>query len=94
VFQRELQEALELADGVYVAEVARLDQLQPAERLDPELLISRIQKAGKPAWYLKNAEEITHSLLPQVGQNEVICVFSNGGFGGIHELLLSRLRAR
>jgi len=36
VFQKELAEALCLADSVIVSEVARLEQIDPSERLNPE----------------------------------------------------------
>lgn len=94
VFQKELTEALGLADGVAVAQVARLEQLQPEERLDPERLIQSLQAAGKPAFYLPTADAIVERLDDAVQGNEVVCVFSNGGFGGIHEKLLGRFGAR
>ncbi|MGV3772698.1 MAG: UDP-N-acetylmuramate:L-alanyl-gamma-D-glutamyl-meso-diaminopimelate ligase [Verrucomicrobiales bacterium] len=94
VFQNELAEALEMADGVCVAQVARLEQLPVSERLDPAMLIDRLKQTGKPAWYLKDAEEIVGRLVPEVAANDVICVFSNGGFGGIHDLLLKRIAER
>src|SRR5205807_8178423 len=36
VFQKELLEALKVADGVFIAQVARLEQIPEAERLHPE----------------------------------------------------------
>src|ERR1700719_2111039 len=35
VFQQELPDALKLADGVFISQVARLDQIPEKERLDP-----------------------------------------------------------
>ncbi len=90
VFQQELTDALSLADGIAVAQVARLDQLRPEERLNPERLISDLQHSGKPAFYLPTADAIVDQLATSVKSGEVICVFSNGGFDGIHEKLLAR----
>jgi UDP-N-acetylmuramate: L-alanyl-gamma-D-glutamyl-meso-diaminopimelate ligase len=90
VFQRELADALALADGVAVAQVARLDQLRPEERLDPERLIRELKATGRPAFYLPSADSIVGELEKTVRSGDVICVFSNGGFGGIHEKLLAR----
>jgi UDP-N-acetylmuramate: L-alanyl-gamma-D-glutamyl-meso-diaminopimelate ligase len=92
VFQNELAEALGMADGVCVAQVARLEQLQPHERLDPDRLIQSLQQAGKPAFYLPTADAIVDRLAIEARSPDVICVFSNGGFGGIHEKLLSRFQ--
>src|SRR5262249_19698613 len=88
VFQQELTEALALADGIAVAQVARLEQLRPEERLDPERLIAHLPQAGRPAFYLPKADAIVDQLGQSAKKGEIICVFSNGGFGGIHEKLL------
>ncbi|HEV8543336.1 MAG TPA: UDP-N-acetylmuramate:L-alanyl-gamma-D-glutamyl-meso-diaminopimelate ligase [Verrucomicrobiae bacterium] len=93
VFQNEITEALAMADGVVVAQVARLEQLQPHERLDPERLIRSLQESGRRAFYLPNADAIVERLASEVRKGEVVCVFSNGGFGGIHEKLLRQFGA-
>ncbi len=93
VFQVELAEALAEADGVVVAEVARLDQLDPSERLDPARLMKDLAGQGRPAAYLPTVEAIVNHLARSAKPGEVVCVFSNGGFGGIHDLLLKRLGA-
>jgi UDP-N-acetylmuramate: L-alanyl-gamma-D-glutamyl-meso-diaminopimelate ligase len=90
VFQNELADALDLADGVLIAQVARLEQLQPHERLNPEHLIETLRKNGKPAFYLPTADAIVDQLTSEAREPDVICVFSNGGFGGIHDKLLAR----
>lgn len=93
VFQQELTDALNLADGVAVAQVARLELLAPEDRLNPERLIESLKTSGKPAFYLPTADAIVQELGGQVRPGEVVCVFSNGGFGGIHDKLLARFRA-
>jgi UDP-N-acetylmuramate: L-alanyl-gamma-D-glutamyl-meso-diaminopimelate ligase len=89
VFQNEITEALNLADGVAVAQVARLELLPPEDRLNPEKLIDALKASGKPAFYLPTADAIVDELKNRVQPGEVVCVFSNGGFGGIHEKLLN-----
>lgn len=93
VFQQELTGALGLADGIVVAQVARLEQLLAHERLDPERLILSLQAAGKPALYLPDVETIIHHLVKAARPGDVVCVFSNGGFGGIHDKLLAEFAA-
>jgi UDP-N-acetylmuramate: L-alanyl-gamma-D-glutamyl-meso-diaminopimelate ligase len=88
VFQSELSEALSLADGVVVSQVARLELLKPEERLDPARLMREIAADGKPAAYLATVEEIVAHMANEVRANDVVTVFSNGGFGGIHDKLL------
>ena len=58
VFQNELAGAFADADAVVVAEVARLEQLAPEERLDPEKLMQDLKNAGKDAAYLPDADAI------------------------------------
>jgi UDP-N-acetylmuramate: L-alanyl-gamma-D-glutamyl-meso-diaminopimelate ligase len=89
VFQEELAQALALADAVVVSQVARLELLKPEERLDPALLMQAIGADGKPAAYLATVEEIVEHMRAQARKNDVVAVFSNGGFGGIHEKLLT-----
>jgi UDP-N-acetylmuramate: L-alanyl-gamma-D-glutamyl-meso-diaminopimelate ligase len=91
VFQRELAEALLLADAVVLAQVARLDQLRPGERLDPMQLMAVLRASGKPAAYLPTVEAIVAHVGRAARAGDVVCVFSNGGFGAIHERLLRQL---
>ena len=93
VFQRELPQALKHADGVFIAQVARLDQLPEAERLHPEEVVKEISRDGRPAFYEENADAIVDRIGPLLKKEDVVVVFSNGGFDNIHEKLLSRLRA-
>ena len=64
--------------------------LAPNDRLNPERLIDSLKSGGKPAFYLATADAIVAELGNHVRSGEVVCVFSNGGFGGIHDKLLSR----
>jgi UDP-N-acetylmuramate: L-alanyl-gamma-D-glutamyl-meso-diaminopimelate ligase len=92
VFQQQLRDALSLADGVFISEVARLDQIPENERLNAEAVVAAIAKSGRPAYYEKNAEAIIERLVPMVQPNDVVAIFSNGGFDRIHEKLLERLK--
>ena len=88
VFQDEMVDALALADCVVVAQVARLDQIKAEERLDPEKLMIDLRATGKPAAYLSDVDAIVTHVAKERRAGDVICVFSNGGFGGIHDKLL------
>ena len=94
VFQTELALSFAQADAVVVAQVARLELLKPQERLDPQQLIRDLQSTGKTAAYLPDVDSIISHLAREASGGDVICIFSNGGFGGIHEKLLARLAAR
>jgi UDP-N-acetylmuramate: L-alanyl-gamma-D-glutamyl-meso-diaminopimelate ligase len=90
VFQQELADAFMDADGVVVSQIARLELLKPEERLNPEQLMATLQAAGKNAAYLADADAIVTHCGTQVHPGDVVCVFSNGGFGDIHAKLLAR----
>src|SRR5438477_9599037 len=90
-FQQQLPDAFKLADGVFIAQVARLEQIPEQERLNPEAVIKAIGRDGRPAFYEENADAIVDRIVPMLRPNDVVAVFSNGGFDRIHEKLLERL---
>src|SRR6185503_9101823 len=95
VFQREYAQAFAAADYVVIARV--FDSQKVAEKgrmLDTDELIKEIAQTNKPALALPGADEIVGHLLPQLRQGDVVAIMSNGGFGGIHEKLLTQLTAR
>src|SRR5438309_339448 len=93
IFQQQLPDALKLADGVFIAQVAKLEQIPEKERLNPERVVAAIAKAGRPAFYERNADTIVDRIVPMLRANDVVAVFSNGGFDNIHEKLLGRLKS-
>jgi UDP-N-acetylmuramate: L-alanyl-gamma-D-glutamyl-meso-diaminopimelate ligase len=91
VFQAELAGSFADANAVVVSEVARLEQIAAEERLNPEKLMQDLKTSGKDAAYLPNVDSIVAHVSKNVQGGDVVCVFSNGGFGGIHGKLLERL---
>ena len=94
VFQDELAVSFADANSVVVAQVARLELLAPEERLDPEKLMQQLAAGGKPTAYLPDTDSIVAHVTKIVQGGDVVVVFSNGGFGGIHGKLLARLGKR
>src|SRR5689334_22632238 len=93
IFQQQLPDALKLADGVFISQVARLEQIPEADRLNPEQVVAAIAKAGRPAFYEHDADAIVDRIVPMLQPKDVVVVFSNGAFDNIHEKLLTRLRS-
>ena len=91
VFQKELAEAFAEADAIVLSQIARLELLKPEERLDPVKLMEDLQASGKPSAYLPDVDSIIAHVKKGVAGGDVICVFSNGGFGDIHNKLLAQL---
>src|SRR6266436_1051054 len=91
VFQNDLVDAFADADAIVLSEVARLELLAPEDRLDPEKLLQDLKLLGKPANYLPDVDAIVAHVAKNAQGGDVVCVFSNGGFGGIHGKLLERI---
>lgn len=94
VFQSALARSLSRADRVTVAQVARLEQLQPEERLDPSALMIGIREHGSDAFYGETTDAILDELLSNACEGDVIAILSNGGFDNLHDRLITGLEKR
>ncbi|MGB9286108.1 MAG: UDP-N-acetylmuramate:L-alanyl-gamma-D-glutamyl-meso-diaminopimelate ligase, partial [Candidatus Sulfotelmatobacter sp.] len=93
VLQSDLARSLVLADEVIIAGVFRSEAVPENERLELPELAADIEKHGKRARLIANAEEIVATIAPEMRTGDVVAILSNGGFGGIYEKLPARLRA-
>ena len=91
VFQDQLAGAFEHADGVVMARVAKLEQIPEGERLKPEAVVDAIRASGKPAFYEDGTAAIIARTKELARPGDMVVVFSNGGFDGIHTKLLAEL---
>ncbi len=95
VFQDEYAAAFDVADYVVIASVFDSSKVDEKGRmLDTEKLIADIAHSQKPVFALPGADEIIKQLVPDLRQGDVVAIMSNGGFGGIHEKLLTALRPK
>ncbi len=94
VFQSDFPTAFGEADVVIIAEVAFASALTPEERLSTARLEADLKAHGKDARFLPDVDTIVHHLGPHAQGGDVVCVFTNGGFGNIHARLLERLGRR
>ncbi|MDR1305870.1 MAG: UDP-N-acetylmuramate:L-alanyl-gamma-D-glutamyl-meso-diaminopimelate ligase [Verrucomicrobiales bacterium] len=92
VFQHELPAALARADGVFITQIARADQLAEHDRLNVEQVVADLNRRHVPAHYAADADEIVAQLPPLLLPGDVVAVFSNGSFGGLIEKLIARLK--
>ncbi len=93
VLQDALASSLALADQVVIAAIFKSEAIPEAERLDLNRVLGEIQKRGKPARILADADAIVNAIAPELQERDVVAILSNGGFGGIYEKLPQRLRA-
>ena len=94
IFQNELAQSLSAADGVYISEIARKEQIDPQMRLDPKKIADDIRKAGRESFYLPGPEEILKDILPRLKSGDVVAIFTNGSFGGLVGKLATALQKK
>jgi UDP-N-acetylmuramate: L-alanyl-gamma-D-glutamyl-meso-diaminopimelate ligase len=92
VLQSDLARSLAVADEVIVAGVFRSEAVPENERLELPELAADIQRHGRRARLIANADEIVQTVAPEMRAGDIIAILSNGGFGGIYEKLPARLR--
>ena len=93
VFQEDYAHAFTPSDYVVIASV--FDSQKATEKgrvLDTDQLIEAIRAQDKPAFRIEGADGIVSHLAPELRAGDVVAIMSNGGFGGIHEKLLTALR--
>jgi UDP-N-acetylmuramate: L-alanyl-gamma-D-glutamyl-meso-diaminopimelate ligase len=93
-FQQTYVDAFAPADFVIVSRV--YDAQRAAEMggvLDIEKLIEDIAAQNKSAHAITDVDEIVRQLRGEARAGDVVAIMSNGAFGGIHEKLLTTLKA-
>lgn len=95
VFQDDYANAFAAADYVVIAAVFDSDKVTEKGRaLDTRSLIDAISRQGKPAFALPDVDQIVTHLVPELRAGDVVAIMSNGGFGGIHDKILSALQVK
>jgi UDP-N-acetylmuramate: L-alanyl-gamma-D-glutamyl-meso-diaminopimelate ligase len=93
VLQNELGEALKEADGAVIAAVANPEKVPAGQRLDPEKVAATVRSAGRACFHEADTAAIVARLKAETKSGDVIVIFSNGGFDGIHAKLLAALQS-
>ncbi len=91
VFQKDFAKALSLADEILLAHVHMPEKVKGDAVLNEEELVNDIQATGRAAHGNLSVDEIIEYVGAHAGVGDVLLVMSNGGFGNIHQRLLSRL---
>lgn len=92
-FQKEITEALRLADGIALSEVHRADKIPAGERLNVGQIAENLRRAGKRAFHKDDVREIASWIGDKLPDEAVIVVMSSGSFSGLVPLLTSRLKS-
>lgn len=92
VFQAELAECFAEADVAVIAALPDPEKVPLADRLDPVAVAAGVP--GGHGRYIPDVAGIVDAVVAEARDGDTVAVLSNGGFGGIHKLLLERLAAR
>jgi len=93
VFEEKYKAAFAHADLVIIAGVFNPEDAKNyGDVLDVPKLVADITASGTSAITLADADAIVEHLSPEMREGDVVAVMSNGGFGGIHDKLLTSLR--
>jgi UDP-N-acetylmuramate: L-alanyl-gamma-D-glutamyl-meso-diaminopimelate ligase len=94
IFQREIAEALSVADCIAIPALYRPEKVPEAERLDVSRVVDDLRGLGRVAWNLESVEGIIEQVCAEAHAGDYILILSNGGFGGIYERLPAALAKR
>ncbi len=93
VFQEKYEKAFAYADYVIIAGVYNTSKASELGAvLDTDELVKQIELQGKPSYSFPDADAIVAHLAPELQENDVVAIMSNGGFGGIHDKILNELK--
>ncbi|MGQ9813222.1 MAG: UDP-N-acetylmuramate--L-alanine ligase [Dissulfurimicrobium sp.] len=92
IFQNAYPEAFLGADMVMVRETPNPEKSPPGDRFSSQRLVDDLRALKIDAAYFPDADAIVNTLVPLCREGDVVVVFSNGAFEGIHERLLSALK--
>ena len=107
IFQKEYAEAFGASDIVVIAPPYDQTRIATEERMDAGQLVDDLHANGSEAFLWggapegvedwnasRSAQSIADQVITNVQSEDVVAVLSNGGFGGLHQKLLSALNER
>lgn len=84
-FERELTEALSVADIVMIAPIHRPERIPASERLNLDGVEAALRKLGREAHGGISIDSIFNHIQDNVSAGDVILLMSNGSFGGLKD---------
>lgn len=87
IFQKELGEALSLADYIVILPLHRAEKIPEKNRLSLEKMNSDLERKGKKVSILKSYDEIIPRILKILDSSQVAILMTNGNLGGQYEKL-------
>lgn len=94
VFQKSYVEAFSDAQNILIAKAFDQAKISDEDRFSAEELIQDLVNLGKSAMLFSSADQIVDDLCKRTQKNDVVLIMSNGGFDGIYEKLINKLKSR
>lgn len=91
--QDDYADAFQLADVSVLAPVGRAE-IAESERLNVSDVAARIREKKRAALTPATFDDVVRGILDAAKPGDTVLVMSNGAFGGIHDILLTKLAAR
>ena len=91
-FAKDFARAFAAADEAVISAAHLPGKVPESERISEASLVASINREGGSARLIPTVDAIVADLSPRLDQGDHVLILSNGGFGGIHEKLLSALR--
>jgi UDP-N-acetylmuramate: L-alanyl-gamma-D-glutamyl-meso-diaminopimelate ligase len=94
LFEERYVAAFRQAAEIVIGSVPRPERARGDAPLDPERLAAALRASGKSATHIPTVEAIVAQVAASAQPGDVVVVMSNGGFGGLQQLLLQALHQR
>lgn len=92
IFQDELAEALNVADGIILTPIHRLDRLPVDQRLSLDKLVQDVKDGGSIVETLTNYSDIPAALANILKPDDILMLLTNGSLGGEYQKLRAAIR--
>ena len=94
IYQKEITEALALADVAVIGAIDRPERYREDERLSPPRIAEELSAMGRTARAIPDPAEMVEWVSSIMVEGDVIALCSNGKFGGAHAQLASLIEKR
>ncbi|MCP3943523.1 MAG: UDP-N-acetylmuramate:L-alanyl-gamma-D-glutamyl-meso-diaminopimelate ligase [Desulfobacteraceae bacterium] len=90
-FQQTYPGAFMAADKTLICNPCVKKDIPGDQRFSPEQLVADIKAGGGEAYHFETPDNVLDYLIPELRENDLVLIMSNGGFDNIHIRLLERL---
>lgn len=94
IFQKDYVEALSEGQEILIARAFDQGKINEGDRFSVEELTQDLVKLGKSSKLFDSADAIVQDLADRTRKSDVVLIMSNGGFDGIYDKLISKLKSR